>query len=46
VHPYLENLGFLRKERREMLKGKEIRGYKIQREGATTIENTQLCGSE
>lgn len=39
AHNYLEECGFTRRERYRMLKDEEIRGYRIQREGQTTIEN-------
>ena len=40
AHDYLEKQGFKRRELYRMLKGEEIRSYRIQREGQTTIENT------
>lgn len=40
MHMYLEKQGFTRRERYRIIHGEEIRGYRIQREGQTTIENT------
>lgn len=40
AHTYLEERGFTRRERYRMIKGEEIRSYRIQREGQTTIKNT------
>lgn len=40
MHTYLEKQGFTRRERYKIIHGEEIRGYRIQREGQTTIENT------
>lgn len=40
MHTYLEEQGFTRRERYRIIHGETIRGYRLQREGQTTIENT------